>query len=168
MQDTPLAVSAFNQETLAENHVVNLNDLQGMVPSLHIAQNGTKNTPWSICAGWVHPTKLKAATPAAFHIDGIYSARSPGATALMYDLEASEILRGPQGTLFGRNSTGGVINLHTAKPQDKFAASLEHTLGSYDRAATRAMLNVPVNESWAVRFAAATDNADGVWICPQL
>lgn len=163
LQDTPLAVSAFSQETLSENHVVNLNDLQGMVPSLHIAQNGTQNTPMVYMRGVGSSDQTESGDPAvAFHIDGIYSARSQGATALMYDLEASEILRGPQGTLFGRNSTGGVINLHTAKPADSFAASFEHTLGSYDRAATRAMLNVPINPSWAVRFAAATDNADGV------
>lgn len=163
LQNTPLAVSAFSQETLSENHVVNLNDLQGMVPSLHIAQNGTQNTPMVYMRGVGSSDQTESGDPAvAFHIDGIYSARSQGATALMYDLEASEILRGPQGTLFGRNSTGGVINLHTAKPADSFAASFEHTLGSYDRAATRAMLNVPINPSWAVRFAAATDNADGV------
>lgn len=163
LQDTPLAISAFTQETLSQNHVVNLNDLQGMVPSLHIAQNGTQNTPMVYMRGVGSSDQTENGDPAvAFHIDGIYSARSQGATALMYDLDSSEILRGPQGTLFGRNSTGGVINLHTAKPQDKFAASLEHTLGSYDRAATRAMVNLPISDIWALRFAAATDNSDGV------
>lgn len=131
VQDTPVAVSAFDQTSLDRNHVVNMLDLQALVPSLHIAQNGTQNTPMVFMRGIGSLDQTESGDPAvAFHVDGIYSARSQGSTILMYDLENAEILRGPQGTLFGRNSTGGVINLHTAKPAAEFAASLEHTIGN--------------------------------------
>ncbi len=163
VMDTPIAVSAFDQTTLDKNHVVNLLDLQAMVPSLHIAQNGTQNTPMVFMRGIGSLDQTESGDPAvAFHVDGIYSARSQGSTILMYDLANAEILRGPQGTLFGRNSTGGVINLHTARPADEFGANFEYTLGNYNRHATRVMLNLPLTDTWAVRFAAATDNADGV------
>ncbi|MEN3156888.1 TonB-dependent receptor [Alkalimonas sp. NCh-2] len=163
IRETPLAVTAFDQNALDDNHVLQLNDLQGTVPSLHIAQNGTQNTPMVYLRGIGSSDQTESGDPAvAFHIDGVYSARSQGASALMFDLEGAEILRGPQGTLFGRNATGGVVNLHTAKPQlDYFEANTELTVGNYDRRALRAMVNLPLTDTLAIRVAAATDKSDG-------
>src|SRR5690606_17718598 len=163
LQTTPVAVSAFNQNSLDQNNVVNLSDLQGMVPSLSIAQNGTQNTPLGGMRGIGSADHTQSGDPAcAFHVDGIYSARSQGATIMMYDLESAEILRGPQGTLFGRNATAGVVNLHTAKPIDEFDAYLEYLVGGENRQAARVMVNMPLAAEWAVRFAGAKDQADGV------
>ncbi len=164
LRETPLAVTAFDQKTLDENHVAQLDDLQGIVPSLQIAQNGTQNTPMVYVRGIGSSDQTESGDPAvAFHIDGIYSARSQGASALMFDLDGAEVLRGPQGTLFGRNATGGVVNLHTAKARlDGFDANAEITLGNYDRRATRAMVNIPLSETLAVRVAAAMDQSEGV------
>lgn len=164
LRETPLAVTAFDQKTLDENHVAQLDDLQGIVPSLQIAQNGTQNTPMVYVRGIGSSDQTESGDPAvAFHIDGIYSARSQGASALMFDLEGAEVLRGPQGTLFGRNATGGVVNLHTAKARlDGFDANAEITLGNYDRRATRAMVNIPLSETLAIRVAAAMDQSEGV------
>ncbi|HBN89277.1 MAG: iron complex outermembrane receptor protein [Rheinheimera aquimaris] len=163
IRETPLAVTAFDQNALDDNHVLQLDDLQGIVPSLHIAQNGTQNTPMVYVRGIGSSDQTESGDPAvAFHVDGIYSARSQGASALMFDLEGAEILRGPQGTLFGRNATGGVVNLHTAKPKlDYFEANAEITIGNYDRRATRAMVNLPLSETFAIRVAAAMDKSEG-------
>lgn len=164
LRETPLAVTAFDQKTLDEDHVLQLDDLQGIVPSLQIAQNGTQNTPMVYIRGIGSSDQTESGDPAvAFHIDGVYSARSQGASALMFDLEGAEILRGPQGTLFGRNATGGVVNLHTAKARlDGFEGNAEVTLGNYDRKAVRAALNMPLSETFAVRVAAASDQSEGV------
>ncbi len=164
LRETPLAVTAFDQKTLDENHVLQLDDLQGVVPSLQIAQNGTQNTPMVYIRGIGSSDQTESGDPAvAFHIDGVYSARSQGASALMFDLEGAEILRGPQGTLFGRNATGGVVNLHTAKARlDGFEGNAELTLGNYDRKAVRAAINMPLSETFAVRVAGATDQSEGV------
>jgi iron complex outermembrane receptor protein len=164
LRETPLAVTAFDQKTLDENHVAQLDDLQGIVPSLQIAQNGTQNTPMVYVRGIGSSDQTESGDPAvAFHIDGVYSARSQGASALMFDLEGAEILRGPQGTLFGRNATGGVVNLHTAKARlDGFDANAEITLGNYDRRAMRGMVNIPLSDTLAVRVAAAVDQSEGV------
>lgn len=163
IETTPVAVSAYDQSALDSNNVVTLTDMQGLVPNLHIAQNGTQNTPLVYIRGIGSADQTESGDPAvAFHVDGIYSARSQGATMIMYDLESAEVLRGPQGTLFGRNSTGGVINLHTAKPINEFDANLEFLVGSYNRQASRAMVNIPVSSDWALRFAGAKDESDGV------
>lgn len=163
IRETPLAVTAFDQNTLDDNHVMQLSDLQGIVPSLHIAQNGTQNTPMVYIRGIGSSDQTESGDPSvAFHVDGVYSARSQGASALMFDLENAEVLRGPQGTLFGRNATGGVVNLHTAKPRlDYFDANAEITVGNYDRRATRAMVNMPLSDTIAIRVAAATDKSEG-------
>jgi iron complex outermembrane receptor protein len=162
VQDTPLAVSAFSQQTLTENHVTNLLDLQGMVPSLHIAQNGDHATPLVYIRGIGSDNQTEAGDPGvAMHVDGIYSARSQAAAAMAFDLNRVEVLRGPQGTLFGRNSTGGVVNFITALPTEEFEARTAATLGSYNRQAVEGMVNMPVTDRWALRFAGAYDYADG-------
>ena len=98
----------------------------------------------------------------AFHVDEVYSPRPQGATVLMYDVSSVEVLRGPQGTLFGRNSTAGTVNIVTAKPEtDEFDAYADVTVGDYDRFGTRGMVNVPISETFALRAAVATENRDG-------
>src|SRR5688572_461531 len=132
IQDTPLAISAFSQETLSENHVVSLLDMRGLVPNLQFFENGDHAVPLIFIRGLGTRNQTEAGDQGiAFYSDGIFAARSQGTTVMMYDLERLEILRGPQGTLFGRNSTGGAVVLHSAKPRvDAFDADGEITVGS--------------------------------------
>ncbi len=162
LQDTALAISAFSQDTLTTNHVTNLFDLQGMVPNLHIQENGDHNIPLIYIRGQGTADQTEAGDQGiAFYIDGVFAARSQGATALMYDMERVEVLRGPQGTLFGRNSTAGALSLHTAKPVQEFEASAGMTAGNRSRRGYSAMVNIPVTSDWAVRFAGTSDQQDG-------
>jgi iron complex outermembrane receptor protein len=108
----------------------------------------------------------------AIHLDGFYSPRPQGTLALMYDLERIEILRGPQGTLFGMNSSAGTINIIPAKPDfaDTYAKA-EAALGNYDDRQARGMLNLALAEQFraapvihggqARRHAAARQGRDG-------
>ena len=117
LQETPLAISAFNQETLDENHVVSLLDMRGLVPNLQFFENGDHAVPLIFIRGLGTRNQTEAGDQGiAFYSDGVFAARSQGTTVMLYDLDRIEVLRGPQGTLFGRNSTGGAIALHTAKP----------------------------------------------------
>jgi iron complex outermembrane receptor protein len=162
IQDTPLAISAFDASTLEENHVSNIFDLRGMAPSLQIRANGDHNVPLVFIRGQGTINQTEAGDPAvAFYTDGIFAARSQGSIALMYDMERVEVLRGPQGTLFGRNSTAGAIALHTAKPSDTFEAEGSLTMGSRDRQEVKMMVNTPITENWAMRFAGVTDEQKG-------
>ena len=96
------------------------------------------------------------------YINGIYSPRSQGTSSLMYDMDRVEVLRGPQGTLFGHNSTVGVIDLFTARPKlDGFAANAEAYFGNYNATGVRGMINLPVNDVLGFRIAYVTQKHDG-------
>src|SRR5690606_10967299 len=98
----------------------------------------------------------------AIYIDGIYSPRAQGASVLMYDMERAEVLRGPQGTLFGRNATVGALNMVSAKPKlGEFSGNVEAVAGSYDRLGIRGALNIPVTDTLAFRAAFISDRHDG-------
>lgn len=162
LQDTPLAISAFDESALVENHVSNIYDLRGMAPSLQIRSNGDHGVPLIFIRGQGTIDQTEAGDQGvAFYTDGVFSARSQGSTALMYDMERVEVLRGPQGTLFGRNSTAGAISLITAKPTQDFEGSASLTVGSRDRQELRFMLNAPVTDTWALRFTGVSDAQEG-------
>jgi iron complex outermembrane recepter protein len=163
LQDTPVAISAFDQEALDENRVVTLLDMRGLVPNLQFFENGDHAVPLIFIRGLGTRNQTEAGDQGiAFYSDGIFAARSQGTTVMMYDLERVEVLRGPQGTLFGRNSTGGAISLHSAKPNTGgFDASGEVTAGSDSLFGLRGMINIPLSDSWALRIAGAKEEREG-------
>lgn len=164
LQDTPLAISAISGETLVEKDIVDLRDLRGSIPNLQFVTNQGHATPLVFLRGLGTLDQTEAGDQGiAFYVDGVYAARSQGTTVLMYDMERVEVLRGPQGTLFGRNSTGGAISLHSAKPiLGEFEASTELTVGSNNRFAMKGMVNMPLTENWSLRFAGAQEQRDGL------
>ncbi|WP_026047001.1 TonB-dependent receptor [Sphingomonas sp. PAMC 26621] len=165
LQKTPLAVSAFSQATLDRQQVTNVTDLARFVPSLQFNQQGDQSAVLLTLRGIGNDTAFtEVADPeVAIYIDGIYSARAQGATVLFYDLERAEVLRGPQGTLFGRNATVGALSLITAKPkfEDGIHGYVEAIAGDYNRVGTRGALNVPITDNLAARFAFVTEQHDG-------
>lgn len=163
LQDTPIAISAFSQAALDRAHVADLAGLQSFVPNLTVEQHGDSGGVHVYLRGIGSANHTELGDPAvAFHIDEVYSPRPQGATVLMYDLAQVEVLRGPQGTLFGRNSTAGTVNLVTAKPVlDAFDAYADLIYGNYNRIGTRGMLNMPLSETFGLRIAAATERHDG-------
>jgi iron complex outermembrane receptor protein len=164
LQDTPLAISAYNQETLDKNRVISLLDMRGLVPNLQFFENGDHAVPLVFIRGLGTRNQTEAGDQGiSFYSDGVFAARSQGTTVMMYDLDRVEVLRGPQGTLFGRNSTGGAISLHSAKPSSAaFDASGEITTGSDSLLGMRGMVNVPLSDKWALRFAGAKEERDGL------
>ncbi len=163
VQDTPLAVTAVTQRDLDRAQVKDLSSLQTMVPNLSVEQHGDSGGVHVFLRGVGSTNHTELGDPAvAFHVDGIYSPRPQGATALMYDLSHVEVARGPQGTLFGRNATAGSVNLVTQKPRlfDN-SGSTSITLGNYNRIALQGAMNIPLGETAALRVAAITDKHDG-------
>ena len=101
-------------------------------------------------------------TSIAFHVDGVYQARQFAAGMPLYDMERVEVVRGPQGTLYGRNATGGAINYVTKKPIHEFEAYGDLLMGDYDRIMTRGAVNIPIVEDKAAfRFSWLTEDRDG-------
>ena len=137
--------------------------MRGLVPNLQFFENGDHAVPLIFIRGLGTRNQTEAGDQGiAFYSDGVFAARSQGTTVMLYDLDRIEVLRGPQGTLFGRNATGGAIALHTAKPDASgFDASGELVSGSDSLLGFRGMVNVPIDDKWALRAAGATEEQDG-------
>ncbi|MBP6898780.1 MAG: TonB-dependent receptor [Burkholderiaceae bacterium] len=165
VQDTPLAVSAFGQRDLDKAQVKDLSSLQALVPSLTVEQHGDSGGVHVFLRGIGSTNHTELGDPAvAFHVDGIYSPRPQGATALMFDLASVEVARGPQGTLFGRNATAGSVNLVTAKPKlGDSSGFVGFVVGDRNRLAVQGAMNLPLGETAALRLAAISDQQDG-WV----
>ena len=155
---TPIALTAIGSEGLRDAGVSNPTQLADVVPNLSIDRgNGLQITIRGVTS---RDGTEKGDPSAAFLLDGIYIARPQAQEVSFYDLERVEVLRGPQGTLFGRNSTAGVVHVISARPVDRFAASADVTYGNFDTVQATAMLNVPVAPGFALRGAVNYDRRD--------
>lgn len=164
LQRTPIAVSAFNQTALDRQQVTDVTDLARFVPSLQFNEQGDQSAIVLTLRGIGNDTAYtEVADPeVAIYIDGIYSPRAQGASTLFYDVERVEVLRGPQGTLFGRNATVGALSIVSAKPTlDKMYGYVDAVAGNYDRFGVRGALNLPVNDTLGFRLAFVTEQNDG-------
>lgn len=163
LMKAPIAITAMTPESLVRQNVKELSDLNGMVPNLQLGLSSSDSGVRASIRGVTSNNFTEIGDPAVgIHIDGIYSPRPQGSLALMFDLEQVEVLRGAQGTLFGRNSTAGVINVIPAKPEfdDNFGwSSLQ--LGNYNAKQLRSVYNVAVTDNFAVRTALMIDKRDG-------
>ena len=163
LQGEPLAVSAFSGEEIARSGGSDANVLGYIVPNLHVGEE-TNRDGLSLTIRGVSGTDVRnAADPTtAFHVDGSYVPRLSGPQAYFYDVERIEVLRGPQGTLYGRNSTAGVVNVITRKPDyDAFTGLAEVTAGDYGLVRFNGVLNVPFSDRAAARIAVMSNDRDG-------
>jgi iron complex outermembrane receptor protein len=161
LQDTALSVSAFTGDTLEGRGVLDAAGMASFVPNLAIGDFGGAVVV-NIRGIQTNDTTETSDPSVAFHVDGVYQGRPRGAGAQFYDLERVEVLRGPQGTLYGRNATAGSLNVITNKPTDEFGASLEAIAGDYDRIGVRGMINLPaIENTLSFRAAYYSEDRDG-------
>jgi iron complex outermembrane receptor protein len=163
LQRSALAVTALASHALERQQITDLKSVTTLIPNLQIGTSSTQAAFDLALRGIVSTNRTEIGDAAvAFHVDGFYSPRPQGATMLIYDLDRLEALRGPQGTLFGRNANAGVINVITAKPEfDSTFGQLDFTLGSYDLKRLKGHLNVPLSDTFALRGAAFIEKRDG-------
>lgn len=147
LQTVPGAVSAFSQDQLTTDLAAeNVGALQGLVPNLNLVQGRGSNSSANIyIRGVGQPDALQTFDPAvAVYVDDVFISRIRGALFDVYDVERIEVLRGPQGTLFGKNTNGGALRLITRKPGDEFEASGRFSFGSYNAIEASASLSGPI------------------------
>jgi iron complex outermembrane recepter protein len=161
LERTPLAITALSADTLETRGISSANDLNQVVPGLAVSRTGISAQIG--IRGVVSTNDTEVGDPAvAFNVDGVYLARSRGALAALFDIDRIEVLRGPQGTLYGRNATAGSINVITNRPDlDKASSSASIEYGNYNELQTFGMLNVPLDSTLAIRGAFQTDHHDG-------
>lgn len=165
LQQTPVAVTALNENMLMRAQVVEVADLRRTAPNLSIMSGGTGSSSLVFVAirgmAQVAPGGNADASVGTY-IDGVYYARPTGGNLDMLDVQQVEILRGPQGTLFGRNTTGGALNVMTNNPTGEFEGHVKADVGNYDSRKIEAVVNIPIKgEELATRFAYRTSQHDG-------
>ena len=163
LQDVPIAVSAFSGEALEAQQIKNPLDLQLTLPNIQLTKtNFTASSSLTIrgigdlCVG----VTCDAATGINLNDEPLFA--SPFFQTEFYDVERIEVLRGPQGTLFGRNATAGVVNTVTAKPDlDAISAAVEGEYGNYDSKKVKGFFNLPIGDRIGVRVAGLYLKRDG-------
>jgi iron complex outermembrane receptor protein len=143
LQSTPLAISALSAEAIEARSITSVANLAAIAPSLTVARGTAGPTNASVFIRGIgnQDPILTADSPVALYVDGIILARSAGSAFEMADLERIEVLRGPQGTLYGRNAVGGAINLITRKPSEQFGVQQKFTLGNYGEFQSRTVVD---------------------------
>jgi iron complex outermembrane receptor protein len=146
LRDTPVAITAVNAAALEAKASVNIGDIMGAAPSVMITQQNSGAAAANVAIrGLSFADVDKSFDPTvAVVVDGVFIGSSTGQFFDFFDISQIEVLRGPQGTLFGRNTIGGVINIRRTRPKFEFSGKVEASYGNYDTWATRAVVNIPV------------------------
>ncbi|WP_372862381.1 TonB-dependent receptor [Spongiibacter sp.] len=164
LQDTPISLTAFSEDRLEVEGISNLGDIGSKVPSLTIEPFPINNATLRIFIRGIgiSDAQITQDPPVGIYVDGVYIARSTGTALDVADLQRIEILRGPQGTLYGRNTTGGAINLITKKPTTEgLEFKQKFTVGNRDLFTSKSTLNLPVTDTVAAKFAVMRTMQDG-------
>jgi iron complex outermembrane receptor protein len=166
LQATPIAVTAFNANALAERSVNNIADVGKFVPNVAFqsgaAISGSSTSVTIFIRGIGQTDFTEVIDPGVgVYVDGVYVSRSTGSLLDASDVASIEVLRGPQGTLFGKNTIGGAVVVTTQKPADDLEGSLEAVTGAYDRFDVDAMVNVPVTDKLKIRASGTLQSRDG-------
>ncbi len=145
LKDTPVSVTALSSDDLRINSVNRLDDIQQVVPNLsfYSGRSGVTAAVFIRGVGQVDPV-VTFDPGVGIYVDGVFMARQAGGVLNMVDIEQVEVLRGPQGTLFGKNTVGGAILVKTVRPREEFGGEVSIGAGSFDAVRTRVTLNAPV------------------------
>jgi len=168
LQDAPLAVSAYTSDSLDYRGVTRLDELAKFAPGLTLENNpsfgGASNSAAIYLRGVGQKEFLPTTEPGVgLYVDGVYVARSVGAILDIVDVDRLEVLRGPQGTLFGRNTIGGAISITTVKPEpgEAFDAEVSVSAGTDDLFRLKSVAHLPITDTLAARLSIASIKQDG-------
>lgn len=164
LQEVPVAVSVFDKETLQVKGIDNLAGLNALAPNVIIKPIGLfpQSATFSIRGLSYFDIASEKDPTVGVVLDGVNLSRNLGTLIDMHDIERIEVLRGPQGTLFGRNNIGGVLNVVTIKPSDKFGGNVKFTAGNFGRLGIRGAVNMPlVNKPLSTKLAFISRRYDG-------
>ncbi len=166
LQDTPIAVTAFTPTAIQNKGIDNIADMADFTPNLIF---DTTSPVSGLSSGAVvfirgignSDFSLTTDPGVGVYVDGIYMSRSAGGVLDVLDVERIEVLRGPQGTLFGRNTIGGALNITSRKPAEEFQGSVEVTGGDFNRQDVRVSVDVPFSDTLRSTVAVSSKNRDG-------
>lgn len=166
LQSTPIAISAFSGDRLAALGITKINRLQDISPNLVFQNTPSNSGVGSNAAVFIRGIGQKDFAPTTepgvgIYVDGVYLARTVGSVFDMIDIERVEVLRGPQGTLFGRNTIGGAISVTTKAPDENFSGEVDAKFGTDNREDFRGAINIPLTDTIFMRASASSFKQDG-------
>jgi len=163
LQATPLSVLAFDEDALADSTLRNLADIGEATPNLLFEAGTNPYNPRIYIRGVGSDDRIATVDPGVgVYVNGVYQARTIGLNLDLDDVERVEVLRGPQGTLYGRNTIGGAINLVTKKPGEEFGADISLRVGNFNLLETKTSINIPLIPERAMsRISFVTQTRDG-------
>ena len=161
VQDTPIAISAFSGDELERSLINNTLDLQMNVPNMLMSKGNFTTATVAIRGIGTLAVGAAADSGTGVHFNGVYLNNPRVFETEFYDTERIEILRGPQGTLYGRNTTAGVINVISRKPEEEFGGDVQVSVGNYSAIKAKGSINFPMGENFAQRFAGFYSKRDG-------
>jgi len=159
--DVPVAISVFNAEAIEQTGVRELKEITGYMPNVQISTGNDFRSTVTIRGVGATSRNIGFDSRVGVYIDGVYVGQSPAINQELMSLERVEVLRGPQGTLFGKNTVAGAINLITAKPDQELRGTASVDIGNYDYRELRGFLNLPLGEKVATSFSVSKTDRDG-------
>ena len=160
VQETPITVSVIRGETLEDAHIESSVDIQQRTSSLVFKTNTVLGSPYLRGVGSDTISSITE-SPIALYIDEIYQPRAAASVIELYDVDQIEIIKGPQGTLYGRNATGGAIKIAHKEPESTAFAKIDLQTGNYNKKRAEGVINQPLNPKTKVRFSAVKSKRDG-------
>jgi iron complex outermembrane receptor protein len=167
LQDVPISITVFNQEQIANRNIINAGDLATYTPSLTTnSRFGTENTTFAI-RGFTQDTGTSPSVAVYFadvvapRVNGFTTGGNGAGPGSFFDLQNVQILKGPQGTLFGRNTTGGAVLIVPQKPTYKTEGYVEASAGNYDMRRFQGVVNVPITDNLRFRLGGDMQKRDG-------
>ena len=163
LQDVPISVTAVTGEMIEDAQINNIADLSNSIPNVQI--NTFSNSPdsavFTIRGVGVNDADPYVGTTVSVVVDGVVVGVNTAALLSLFDIERVEVLRGPQGTLFGANTTGGVINVITKQPTGEFGGDAQFVYGNYGQIEANASLNFSIGEQFAGKISVLHNEMNG-------
>ena len=161
LQEVPITVTVVSDKMIERLAATDLGDIDAFIPGLQVSDTSPTQPRYAIRGISTGDFGVGTDPAVGVYVDGVYSARSGGALLAFNDIERIEVLKGPQGTLFGRNSAAGAVSIISKKPGDEFEGRARLRLGEDGRQYIDGLVNLPTGKSSALRVSALSNQSDG-------
>lgn len=165
LQDVPIAISALSPAYLEKRQITSVADLSGLAPNLKVDTAGANRTSSIIAirGGVQGNPQIYFEPSVGMYLDGVYIAKAQGSLFDVADIERIEVLRGPQGTLYGRNAVAGALNIVSKKPSGEFGGKIEASYGNYDYRRVRGTVDLPRLGIFSAKLSGQIAKRDGFY-----
>ncbi|WJG10047.1 TonB-dependent receptor [Aliiglaciecola sp. LCG003] len=161
LSEVPIAISSFSATSIQQTGITQLTELADFIPNLSITRTTDFTSAITIRGVGANSRNIGFDTRVGVYLDGVYLGQSPALNQELLDLERVEVLRGPQGTLFGKNTVAGAINLISKKPSDVLEGQISASIGNMGAREIQGEINLPISDTSAAKFSVTKLDRDG-------